>query len=181
MARRSRGALALTATVFILDLTALGTVRYLYEERGSVAVESLRAMTLRTAVWLALLLGFAWMSRTRQGEAGEDGMKRIGLSLLAVAMVAGFTGCGFDPYESSECSSFYCDALCNKAVVCGTLPASEVATCIPSCEVKVLSRSDVKCQETFSPALGLSCDDLSTFLGLRSALEIPGKSGSFHR
>jgi hypothetical protein len=51
------------AVIFVLNLLVLGAIGYLYVAGSSVAIESLRAMTLRTVVWLALFLGFAWLGR----------------------------------------------------------------------------------------------------------------------
>jgi hypothetical protein len=51
------------AVIFVLNLLVLGIIGYLYVTGSSVAIESLRAMTLRTIVWLALFLGFAWLGR----------------------------------------------------------------------------------------------------------------------
>lgn len=54
------------AAIFVLNLLVLGVVGYLYAEKGAVAVESLRAMTLRTGVWLVLFLVLAWLGRRRR-------------------------------------------------------------------------------------------------------------------
>lgn len=51
------------AAIFVLNLLVLGAVGYLYAAGSSVAIESLRAMTLRTVVWLVLLLGLVWVGR----------------------------------------------------------------------------------------------------------------------
>jgi multidrug efflux pump subunit AcrB len=51
------------ATIFVLNLVVLGAIVFLYAAGGSVAIDSLRAMTFRTAVWLALFVGVVWMSR----------------------------------------------------------------------------------------------------------------------
>jgi hypothetical protein len=48
------------ATIFVLNLVVLGAIVFLYAAGGSVAIESLRAMTFRTAVWLALFVGLVW-------------------------------------------------------------------------------------------------------------------------
>ncbi len=45
------------ATIFLLNLLVLGAIGIVYLSGGAVAVESLRAMTLRTGVWLLLFLG----------------------------------------------------------------------------------------------------------------------------
>jgi len=55
------------AVIFALNLAVLGAVGYLYTESTGVAIESLRAMTLRTVVWFVLFLGLAWLGR-RQGR-----------------------------------------------------------------------------------------------------------------
>jgi len=48
------------AAIVVLNLFVLGAIGYLYSRGSAVAIESLRAMTLRTGVWLALFLGLAW-------------------------------------------------------------------------------------------------------------------------
>jgi predicted anti-sigma-YlaC factor YlaD len=51
-------------TIFVLNLLALATVLAHYaSSSGTVAGESLGAMTLRTAVWLALFLGTGRIDR----------------------------------------------------------------------------------------------------------------------
>jgi hypothetical protein len=52
-----------TATIFVLNLVVLGAIVFLYAAGSSVAIDSLRAMTFRTAVWLALFVGLVRMSR----------------------------------------------------------------------------------------------------------------------
>lgn len=50
------------ATIFVLNFFVLGAIGYLYATGSAVAIDSLRAMILRTVVWLVLFLGLAWMS-----------------------------------------------------------------------------------------------------------------------
>ena len=50
------------AVIFALNLVVLSAIYYLYTKGSPIAVESLRAMTLRTVVWLALFAGFGWLS-----------------------------------------------------------------------------------------------------------------------
>ena len=50
------------ATIFVLNFLVLGAICYLYATGSAVAIDSLRAMTLRTVVWLVLFLGLAWLS-----------------------------------------------------------------------------------------------------------------------
>ena len=49
-------------TIFVLNFLVLGAISYLYTTGSAVAIDSLRAMTLRTVIWLVLFLGLAWMS-----------------------------------------------------------------------------------------------------------------------
>lgn len=51
------------ASIFTLNLIVLGGIAYLYFISDGVAVDSLRAMILRTVVWLVLLLGSVWLGR----------------------------------------------------------------------------------------------------------------------
>lgn len=60
-------------TIFVVNFLVLGATAYLYRSAGMVAVESVRAMVLRTVVWLLLFLGLAWMSRARPRPAGPPG------------------------------------------------------------------------------------------------------------
>lgn len=61
------------ATIFVLNLLVLGTISYLYVAGSAVAIQSLRAMILRTVVWLVLFLGLAWMShRNNLGGVKRD-------------------------------------------------------------------------------------------------------------
>ena len=52
------------ATIFVLNLIVLTAIFYLYTEGNSIAVDSLRAMSLRTVVWFALFAGFWWLYRS---------------------------------------------------------------------------------------------------------------------
>lgn len=53
------------ATVFVLNFLVLGVISYLYATSDAVAIDSIRAMTFRTSVWLVLFLGLVWLSRGR--------------------------------------------------------------------------------------------------------------------
>ena len=59
------------AGICVLNLFALGSIIYLYTPNGSIARESLQAMTFRTVVWLVLFLVLAWAIRgsTPQNDA----------------------------------------------------------------------------------------------------------------
>jgi len=60
----ARGKLAAGA-FFVLNLLVLGIIGYLYAAGSAVAIDSIRAMTFRTGVWLVLFLGLAWLDRGR--------------------------------------------------------------------------------------------------------------------
>ncbi|MCG6535261.1 MAG: hypothetical protein L7F78_11340, partial [Syntrophales bacterium LBB04] len=49
--------------IFVLNSLVLVAVFYLYAKGSAIAVDSLRALTLRTGVWLALFVGLALISR----------------------------------------------------------------------------------------------------------------------
>jgi hypothetical protein len=51
------------ATIFGLNLAVLVGIVTVYRGGGGVAVDSLRAMAVRTSVWLALFLAARWLSR----------------------------------------------------------------------------------------------------------------------
>jgi hypothetical protein len=54
-------------TIVALNIAVLGMIGVLYTSVGGVAVDSLRAMAFRSAVWLALLVG-AWLTRPVTGD-----------------------------------------------------------------------------------------------------------------
>jgi len=58
------------AAICVLNLSALGFIRYLYTPNGPIASESLQAMTFRTVVWFVLFLVLAWARRW--GTARND-------------------------------------------------------------------------------------------------------------
>lgn len=51
--------------IFLLNLLVLVGILVLYRAGDAVAVDSLRAMTLRTVVWLVLFVAMYWAGRTR--------------------------------------------------------------------------------------------------------------------
>lgn len=51
--------------IFLLNLLVLAGIFVLHRRGGAIAVESLRAMTLRTAVWLVLFLAVQRLGRAR--------------------------------------------------------------------------------------------------------------------
>lgn len=61
--RNIKQGMYLAAAVFVLNLVVLTAIYFLYTEGSSIAVDSLRAMSLRTVVWLALFAGLGWLSR----------------------------------------------------------------------------------------------------------------------
>ncbi|MDT8388664.1 MAG: hypothetical protein RQ736_14255 [Thiogranum sp.] len=63
MLRSLEGGNLAAAAIFLLNLLVLGAIGYLYATGGAVAIDSVRAMTLRTGVWLFLFLGLVWLGR----------------------------------------------------------------------------------------------------------------------
>lgn len=61
------GALA----IFILNLVVLGAIGIVYTQGETVAVDSLRAMTLRTGVWLVIFSGLWWLNRSKTNAAHD--------------------------------------------------------------------------------------------------------------
>lgn len=61
------GALA----IFVLNLIVLAAVGIAYTSGGEVAMDSLRAMTLRTVVWLVIFSGLWWLSRRTTNTAHD--------------------------------------------------------------------------------------------------------------
>ncbi|MEX2088705.1 MAG: hypothetical protein WEB62_03000 [Bacteroidota bacterium] len=51
--------------IFVLNLLVLTSIIVLYRSGAAIAVDSLRAMTLRTVVWLILFLAVARLARRR--------------------------------------------------------------------------------------------------------------------
>jgi len=61
--RSIRQGMYVAAAIFILNLAVLAAIYFLYTEGTSIAVDSLRAMSFRTVVWLALFAGLVWLNR----------------------------------------------------------------------------------------------------------------------
>lgn len=59
---RARGTL-MAGAIFVLNAVVLLTIAYLHQTGGAVAIDSVRAMTLRTVVWLVLLAALAWLGQ----------------------------------------------------------------------------------------------------------------------
>ena len=51
--------------IFLLNILVLLGIILVYRNGGAVAVDSLRAMTLRTVMWLVLFLVASWLGRSR--------------------------------------------------------------------------------------------------------------------
>lgn len=54
--------------IFLLNLLVLAGIVMVYAYGGGVAVDSLRAMTLRTLVWLLLFLAAWWAARPHSSD-----------------------------------------------------------------------------------------------------------------
>jgi hypothetical protein len=58
------------ALIFILNALVLGIIGYLYATGGDVALESLRAMILRTFIWFVLFFGLALLAQKQRYSPG---------------------------------------------------------------------------------------------------------------
>ena len=63
------------ATIFLVNLLVLRGVGYLYATGSGVAIDSVRAMVLRTVVWLGVWLGVVWTSRREHARASGFGSR----------------------------------------------------------------------------------------------------------
>ncbi len=61
--RNLKQGMYVAAGIFALNLFVLAAIYFLYTEGSSIAVDSLRAMSLRTVVWLVLFSGLWWLCR----------------------------------------------------------------------------------------------------------------------
>lgn len=64
--RNIKQGMIVSAAIFVLNFIVLITIFFLYTEGHSIAVDSLRAMSLRTVVWFALFAGFWWLYRSNK-------------------------------------------------------------------------------------------------------------------
>jgi len=64
--RNIKQGMYMAATIFVLNLIVLTAIFFLYTDGSLIAVDSLRAMTLRTGVWLVLFTGFWWLHRKNE-------------------------------------------------------------------------------------------------------------------
>lgn len=60
---RGRGA---AAVILALNVAVLGLVGYLYRTGGAVAIDSVRAMAFRSAVWLVIFGVLVWIGRRQE-------------------------------------------------------------------------------------------------------------------
>ncbi len=65
-------------TIFVLNLAVLVGIVTLYVGGGEVAIDSIRAMIVRTAVWLALFLAARWLARNLWAGAVPEVLKPPG-------------------------------------------------------------------------------------------------------
>ena len=64
--RNIKQGMYVAAAVFVLNLIVLTAIFILYTKGNLIAVDSLRAMSLRTVVWFAMFAGFWWLSRSNK-------------------------------------------------------------------------------------------------------------------
>ena len=65
--RRASAGRNAAGAIFLLNLLVLAGILVVYATGSGVAVDSLRAMTLRTVVWLLLFLAAWWAARPPNG------------------------------------------------------------------------------------------------------------------
>jgi hypothetical protein len=63
--RNLKQGMYVAATIFLLNLVVLVITFYLYTEGKLIAVDSLRAMSLRTIVWFAIFTGLGLLARRK--------------------------------------------------------------------------------------------------------------------
>ncbi len=66
--RNVKQGMVVAAAIFVLNLIVLTVIFFLYIEGNSIAVDSLRAMSLRTGVWFVLYAGFWWLCRRNKSD-----------------------------------------------------------------------------------------------------------------
>lgn len=71
--RNIKQGMHVAATIFFLNLIVLTTIYFLYREGNLIAIDSLRAMSLRTVVWFVLFTGFWWLCRSNKLDIFKPG------------------------------------------------------------------------------------------------------------
>lgn len=61
--RHIKQGMYLSSAIFTLNLIVLIALFFLYSKGNAIAIDSLRAMSLRTVVWLIVSTGLWWLSR----------------------------------------------------------------------------------------------------------------------
>lgn len=64
--RNIKQGMYVAAAISVLNLIVLIAIFFLYRAGNSIAVDSLRAMSLRTVVWFALFAGFWWLCHSNK-------------------------------------------------------------------------------------------------------------------
>lgn len=64
--RNLKQGMYMAAAIFVLNLIVLVAIYFLYTKGNSVAIDSLRAMSLRTTVWLVVFVGLGWLSHRKK-------------------------------------------------------------------------------------------------------------------
>ena len=64
--RDTRRGARVAAAIAVLNGAVLGAIAFVHGQQAGVAIESVRAMTLRTVVWLGLWSGLSWVGRLRK-------------------------------------------------------------------------------------------------------------------
>lgn len=61
--RNIKQGMQMAAVIFLLNIVVLTIIFLMYKQGVAIAVDSLRAMSLRTFVWFVLFAGFWWIYR----------------------------------------------------------------------------------------------------------------------
>jgi|TARA_B100000315_G_scaffold241027_1_gene261478 hypothetical protein len=60
--RNTNQGMRVAAVIFVLNIIVLTVIYSQYREGGSIAIDSLKAMSFRTVVWLVLFVGLGWIN-----------------------------------------------------------------------------------------------------------------------
>lgn len=67
--RHIKPGIYIASVIFLLNAIVLATLFFLHSKGNTIAVDSLRAMSLRTGVWLILFTGFLSLDRNKNKQA----------------------------------------------------------------------------------------------------------------
>ena len=100
-------------------------------------------------------------------------MKKVGLFLLAVVMVAGYAGCGGgdDDGPPDECIA-YCQSSCQKFADCKYFPNDSVSICVDACVDELDNQNlddEEACVEATAVFNTFTCNQLGDLVDIYSS------------